>query len=711
MRKILLLLLMIFLASCGRGTTDYAETDYTPVFAGTAEIVEATEIPQEVPVPDSAPEPYFPENAAPWQLAYAELLRGYAETDYDIRFFLHDFTKSGIPEMVVFGHLLSPGYGYFEAVYSFAFGEVTLLENDVDIPLWSFLPPVRRVQLHSAPNNTPGLVGSWAWAHCTRIPGGFCRHYNRIVVVGNKLTVDLRGTECKDQNEILMLPDGASDDEIMAHTYYFVGDEPVSREHFEQIFQWDGEISSLIHDYRLTEENIREVLTEWQPEEVIFRTTQRVHADMPEFTFYRIVGDRLSGESDYEFAGIERYATIIIKDENGNLIQEIDGIIQGGHHRQNFAIHEDTFGIRFADFNFDGYLDMWVYHAINPGTAGGSWAYYWLWNPETAQFEENAQLNSIHDTSHLSVNEETQQIQNLMRFRNGHWFTTYFEYENGEFVAAESVEEQFFHKDFVPSYLQTTHTNLRTGEVTIETDPPNHQPHEVRHTLRMQNHPDPDWDAVLKKWRLPADSEYRAGGYEYEIAVHIYGGHAPIIVDRLKIDGTENPLRFIDMNGDGYADMVLRRTPGVYDIWLWDPEEESVWRQFRNPLRHHGHLSAQTLPSIYTAEQIQSALHRQFSIIGWCENTQVISAQRIAHSTGYLWHEPAGEYFDMRDTALYRVTLRSPESLEEYLRVAERFANANLSNPFIRDGDYTIYIGYYYFSDENGTPVQAFIIC
>jgi len=317
--------------------------------------------------------------------------------------------------------------------------------------------------------------------------------------------------------------------------------------------------------------------------EIIFRTVQRIHPDMPEFIFYRKIGEMLNYEGLYFHSGIERYVTITIKDENGCVLQEIETFVQGGHHPRDLPSHENTFGLQFADFNFDGYLDLWAFTAHNPGTAGGSWAKYWLWNPETSQFEENVQLRDIRSMAHLYINEYVQRVVVSHRLASWHRHTISYKYKNGKFIAVETTDYFWRSLFFAPDYLQVTRTNLLTCEIIIETDPPNIQSYEIMTTVQI--HPShPIRDVLLRKWKLPVDSPYRDGGYEFEIAIIIAEEFATIQIDRLKICDGENPLYFADINGDGYMDMLLLRPNGEHYLWLWNPETEHSWRAFERKI-------------------------------------------------------------------------------------------------------------------------------
>jgi hypothetical protein len=91
-----------------------------------------------------------------------------------------------------------------------------------------------------------------------------------------------------------------------------------------------------------------------------------------------------------------------------------------------------------------------------------------------------------------------------------------------------------------------------------------------------------------------------------------------------------------------------------------------------------------TLPSVYTAEQIETAMQQQFVVAG-LENSKVISVQRVENHREYFWHEPAEEYIDLSNTSCYRV--------------------------HIQNSEYGTFTQYYYFRDDNGSPVLAFILC
>ena len=347
---------------------------------------------------------------------------------------------------------------------------------------------------------------------------------------------------------------------------------------------------------------------------LIITTTARIHQDMPEFTFHRIIGDFLSERpptNSWDFDEVPRHITIIIEDENGNIIQEINEFWQGGFAEWMLAEGEE-FGIQLDDLNFDGYLDMWLITAINPGSMRGSLALYWLWDADIGQFVKNEQLSKITDMAGIYTNQETRQIEVSSRGSGaGPWHTAYYEHLGGEFVLVADVFSEWQNRHFVESYMLTTRTNFITGEVIIEADPPEALPdYVITKTVDINPYMDfPTHEVTLHMWRLPEDSEHRQGGYQYEIELlvtYTYQTQSGVWQPTYNIVGLragygdgrwieidpENPLNlhFADFNGDGYMDMALRHLPpqtgGMADdphyFWLFEPfPSDSLWRAFR----------------------------------------------------------------------------------------------------------------------------------
>jgi hypothetical protein len=93
------------------------------------------------------------------------------------------------------------------------------------------------------------------------------------------------------------------------------------------------------------------------------------------------------------------------------------------------------------------------------------------------------------------------------------------------------------------------------------------------------------------------------------------------------------------------------------------------------------------LASVYTIEQIQTAMQHQFGVFG-LENAEVLSVQRVKRHNDYRWHEPAGEYVSVSYASRYRVFVQ-----------------------FSYNNEHATFAQYFYFDDDNGTPVLTFIMC
>ena len=93
------------------------------------------------------------------------------------------------------------------------------------------------------------------------------------------------------------------------------------------------------------------------------------------------------------------------------------------------------------------------------------------------------------------------------------------------------------------------------------------------------------------------------------------------------------------------------------------------------------------------------------------ENPQVIAVQRVERDRDNFFHEPGDFWVDLTNSAYYRVDIKFSEPLEDYLWREEKITNIYFFTPYTRNGDYTIFTDYFYFNDENGTPVLAFVLC
>jgi len=328
------------------------------------------------------------------------------------------------------------------------------------------------------------------------------------------------------------------------------------------------------------------------PEPVIadtntFITTKRIHEDMPEFTFIRTLVDYIPGWCGEVFCTSSQWSVIItILDEEGNLIQTIDGIRQGGESEWMTADH-DLFELRFDDFNFDGYMDMWLHTSMHHRGFYSN-TLFWLWNPEANQFETNNQLNSINFNSGFrAVNHETRQIETISRVSIVSHRRGFYEYHAGEFIR---VASEFNYFDFNPNFAhyvwKIERTDILTGEVTTEhiiadttgvaiTDLP-----EITIVERIEsNNASPPMIARLDIRRLYQGYSIADRLIEYETTITIFSYHGNIIqeITGLKIASDTSPiLRFEDFNRDGHLDMMLRVAQGgsmrndPHYIWLWD---------------------------------------------------------------------------------------------------------------------------------------------
>jgi len=229
----------------------------------------------------------------------------------------------------------------------------------------------------------------------------------------------------------------------------------------DEHWQYDEEVNSYTNEYSTYKEKSEEFAEEID----IFISTinMQIHEDMPEFTFHRIIGE-LVLEGYWIDIPSPREVSIIIEDEDGNIIQEIFGLTQTDWQ----AIEASD--ITFEDLNFNGYLDMRLkryQHGV-----GGLLAdeYFWLWDAERAQFVLNEQLMAVGQAG-LSANSETQQIETWARMSRGGYFG-FYEWRYGELVQVMMQTEEFvWHGEDGPWYFQSIETDVITGDAITTITP------------------------------------------------------------------------------------------------------------------------------------------------------------------------------------------------------------------------------------------------
>ena len=158
-------------------------------------------------------------------------------------------------------------------------------------------------------------------------------------------------------------------------------------------------------------------------------TTKRIGESLPYFTFTRILGDYLDDSLIYQFP-LPVEVTIVIKDDEGTVVQVISGLSQS----RSFI---DS-NITFDDYNFDGYLDMrllrWQEGAFQLNTTN----YFWLWDIEKSQFIINEQLTKIMGFTEINTNQETRQIEAWLRKNVYGGMFYYFAYYNEMYILISS---------------------------------------------------------------------------------------------------------------------------------------------------------------------------------------------------------------------------------------------------------------------------------
>ena len=286
---------------------------------------------------------------------------------------------------------------------------------------------------------------------------------------------------------------------------------------------------------------------------ITFVTTQLIHEDMPEFTFYRIIGEEI------EDWGVGMRSVRIRIESDGEIIQEIEDLYQPTRFNPTHItgiIGSDDLEIHFLDLNSNGYLDM----ALRSGF-GGSMRnephYYWLWSAESGQFVKNHTLTDISHSAGVSIRENGH-VQAVHRIRTGHVMRLIFEYRDGDFEEVR-MEEIYFGTTIM-------HTRDRINE--------NMPIFQFQRIIEEEQ----DNGGSLVSIRI-LDDETGELVQEIEGLTQFISEGVPYHqypTSQEALDAFQ--IRLVDLTGNGYLDMVLltsfggsmRNRPSYF--WLWDVE-------------------------------------------------------------------------------------------------------------------------------------------
>jgi len=166
-----------------------------------------------------------------------------------------------------------------------------------------------------------------------------------------------------------------------------------------------------------------EAVTEAIPGSVQHSVAKRIHASLPEFTF------TLYGDPSEDYEDWNSYHTLAIT--GGGFHQRLEGF-----DTESPFDAEDDFGLVFADFDNDGWLDVQL-HQYPGGSMGNEPSLFWLWDSGLRRFVENAQLGDFSEDSGIHV-EDDGRISSYTRAGYGEYLNRYYAYMDGEFVLVET---------------------------------------------------------------------------------------------------------------------------------------------------------------------------------------------------------------------------------------------------------------------------------
>ena len=286
-----------------------------------------------------------------------------------------------------------------------------------------------------------------------------------------------------------------------------------------------------------------------------FVTHMRIHSDMPEFTFIRTVA--ISEETaDLQFPTYN--VSIKMLDENGNHIQQIDGLTQ--ETTPYNSIEDAIMELSFIDLTFDGYMDMRLFSEFH-SERYPFWGvhYHWLWDNDLGLFVFNQFLTDNIQSGKLIVDEETQTWSYGYSTRAGQTqMGFHFAYINGEFIQVRREETNWIrlHPSHDVGQMIGVHIDSHLRAEEFEFGKPR-----LKH-ITIYN-----FDGEIMQ-------EFR------DIHTNLHPNHfAPPPEPRAARRFEIFDAHFADYNGDGYLDFALAiyfggslgNSPRLY--WLWDVEQ------------------------------------------------------------------------------------------------------------------------------------------
>jgi hypothetical protein len=137
----------------------------------------------------------------------------------------------------------------------------------------------------------------------------------------------------------------------------------------------------------------------------------------------------IGGGSTYDFS-------IYRKNENGS-ISQVSAQKQGAKEEQVFVFKDDDylFYPEFNDYNFDGYLDMYIHDPCM--ILGNCSGLVYIFNPGHSRFDHDPQFD---DLTTVEVSPASGEIYSLNRSAGGSLFTRdTYKWENGKLVLVKRI--------------------------------------------------------------------------------------------------------------------------------------------------------------------------------------------------------------------------------------------------------------------------------